>query len=104
MTRFLDPRTDIVFSFSPEQLERYDAFWDAVSRERTLMSGKFAEGEAKGRAEGEMIGRAEGRAEGEAIGEAKALLKAAAGMKALGLDPAVIAQATGLNLEQVEEL
>jgi predicted transposase/invertase (TIGR01784 family) len=86
MTRFLDPRTDIVLSFSPEQLERYDAFWDAVSREHTLMSGKFAEGEAKGRAEG----------------EAKGFLKTAAGMKALGLDSAAIAQATGLTPEQVE--
>ena len=44
MTRFLDPRTDISeeCGVTPEQLERYDAFWDAVSRERTLMSGKFA--------------------------------------------------------------
>ena len=66
--------------FTPEQLERYDAFWDAVSRERTLMSGKFAEGHAEG------------------------LLKAAAGMKALGLDSATIAQATGLPLERVAEL
>jgi hypothetical protein len=65
--------------FTPEQLERYDAFWDAVSRERTLMSGKFAEGHAEG--------------------ETKGLLKAAAGMKALGLDSAAIAQATGLPLE-----
>jgi predicted transposase/invertase (TIGR01784 family) len=88
MTRFLDPRTDIVFSSSPEQLERYDAFWDAVSRERTLMSGKFAEGEAKGRAEG----------------EAKDFLKTAAGMKALGMDSAAIAQATGLTPAQVAEL
>jgi predicted transposase/invertase (TIGR01784 family) len=74
--------------FTPEQLERYDAFWDAVSRERTLMSGKFAEGHAEGRAEGEVDG----------------LLKAAAGMKALGLDSAAIAQATGLPLERVAEL
>ena len=74
--------------FTPEQLERYDAFWDAVSRERTLMSGKFAEGHAEGLAEGETTG----------------LLKAAAGMKALGLDSAAIAQATGLPLERVAEL
>jgi predicted transposase YdaD len=32
------------------------------------------------------------------------LLKAAAGMKALGLDSAAIAQATGLSLERVAEL
>jgi predicted transposase YdaD len=100
MTRFLDPRTDIVFSFSPEQLERYDAFWDAVSRERTLMSGNFAEGAAKGRAEGEAMGRAVGRAEGQAEG----LLKAAAGMKALGLDFSTISQATGLTPEQIKDL
>ena len=70
--------------FTPAQLERYDAFWDAVSRERTLMSGKFAEGHAEG--------------------ETKGLLKAAAGMKALGLDSATIARATGLPLERVAEL
>jgi hypothetical protein len=70
--------------FTPEQLERYDAFWDAVSRERTLMSGKYAEGHAEG--------------------ETTGLLKAAAGMKTLGLDSAAIAQATGLPLERVAEL
>jgi predicted transposase/invertase (TIGR01784 family) len=82
--------------FTSEQLERYDAFWDAVSRERTLMSGKFAEGHAEG--------HAEGRAEGRVAGEVEGLLKAAAGMKALGLDSAIIARATGLPLERVAEL
>jgi len=70
--------------FSPGQLERYDAFWDAVSRERTLLSGKFKEGHAEGLAAG--------------------LLKAAAGMKALGLDAASIAAATGLPVERLEKL
>ena len=74
--------------FDLAQMARYEAFWDTVSRERTLMSGKFAEG----------------RAEGEAAGEARGLIKAAAGMKALGLDPATIARATGLPLERVAEL
>jgi predicted transposase/invertase (TIGR01784 family) len=76
--------------FNFAQMARYEAFWDAVSYERTLMSGKFAEGRAAGRAEAE--------------GETKGLLKAAAGMKALGLDSATIAQATGLPLERVAEL
>ena len=79
-------------SFSPAQLERYDSFWDAVSRERTLMSGKFAEGRADG--------RAEGRAEGETLG----LLKAAAGMKALGIELAAISQITGLTVERIADL
>ena len=31
-------------AFNPAELEAYDRFWDAVSRERTLISGSFAEG------------------------------------------------------------
>jgi len=79
-------------SFSPAQLEHYDSFWDLVSRERTLMSGKFAEGRAEG--------QTEGRAEGKTLG----LLKAAAGMKALGIEPATISLATGLPVERIQDL
>ena len=78
--------------FSSAQLERYDSFWDAVSRERTLMSAKFAEGLA----EGETLGLAKG----EALG----LLKAAASMKSLGIEPQVIAEATGLSIERIAGL
>jgi predicted transposase/invertase (TIGR01784 family) len=82
--------------FDPAQLESYDHFWDMVSYERTLMSGKFAEGRAEGIAEGQAKGRAEGIAEG--------LLKAAAAMKAAGMDHAVIAQVTGLSSDRIAEL
>ena len=78
--------------FSSAQLERYDSFWDAVSRERTLMSAKFAEGLA----EGETLGLAKG----EALG----LLKAAASMKSLGIEPHFIAEATGLSIERIAGL
>jgi predicted transposase/invertase (TIGR01784 family) len=47
--------------FSRGELEAYDRYWDAVSSERTLIAGKFAEG----RAEGELIGEARGEARGE---------------------------------------
>jgi len=106
--------------FSPAQLEHYDSFWDAVSRERTLMSAKFAEGLAEGLAEGKTLGLAEGKtlglaegktlglAEGEALGltkgESLGLLKAAASMKSLGIKPQVIAQATGLSIERIAGL
>ena len=82
--------------FSSAQLEHYDSFWDAVSRERTLMSAKFAEGLAEGLAEGETLGLAKG----EALG----LLKAAASMKSLGIEPQVIAEATGLSIERIAGL
>jgi len=90
--------------FSPAQLEHYDSFWDAVSRERTLMSAKFAEGLAEGLAEGETLGLAKGEALGLAMGEALGLLKAAASMKSLGIEPQVIAQATGLSIERIAGL
>ncbi|MEI7911355.1 MAG: Rpn family recombination-promoting nuclease/putative transposase [Verrucomicrobiota bacterium] len=94
--------------FSPAQLQHYDSFWDAVSCERTLMGAKFAEGLAEGRLEGRLEGRVEGETRGLAMGrtegETLGLLKAAAGMKALGIEPQVIAQATGLSIEQIAEL
>ncbi|MEI6604551.1 MAG: hypothetical protein WCP35_04525, partial [Verrucomicrobiota bacterium] len=62
----------------------------------TLMSGKFAEGRTEGIAEG----IAEGLTKGETLG----LLKAAAGMKALGIEPPAISQATGLTLAHIAEL
>ncbi len=47
-------------AFSPGELEAYDRYWDGVRTERTLLAGKTAEAEAKG--------REAGRAEGEAVG------------------------------------
>ena len=40
-------------AFTPGELEVYQSYWDQVSREKTLMSGKFEEGKAEGKAEGE---------------------------------------------------
>lgn len=38
-------------AYSPVELEAYDRFWDAVSTEKTLKAGAFAEGKAEGKAE-----------------------------------------------------
>jgi predicted transposase/invertase (TIGR01784 family) len=51
--------------FSPGELEAYDRYWDAVSCERTLISGKFAEGMEAGEAKGKIEGKAEGKTETE---------------------------------------
>jgi len=63
-----------------------------------------AEGLAEGEARGEVKGKAEGLLEGEARGEAKAKLQLAKGMKAQGLDVAVIAKVTGLGEKVIKEL
>jgi predicted transposase YdaD len=62
-------------SYSDNELDIYDRYWDSVRTQRTLYTGAIdegrAEGRAKGRAEGLVEGRAEGIAEGEAIGMEK---------------------------------
>src|SRR3990167_11501288 len=35
-------------AYSPAELDAYDRFWDAVSTEKTLKAGAYAEGEARG--------------------------------------------------------
>lgn len=50
-------------AYSVGELQAYDDYWDAVSREKTLLSAKYREG------------KAEGKAEGIAEGEARMLLK-----------------------------
>ena len=56
-------------AFTPAELEAYERFWDAVSRERTLISGGFQ----AGRDEGIEIGRSEGIEIGERRGMEEAV-------------------------------
>ena len=64
-------------AFSDAQLLGYDAFWDAVRVENTIISDALkkglTEGREKGLAEGRVKGLAEGRAEGLAEGREKGL-------------------------------
>ena len=78
-------------------LKAYRDNYAIAATERQL---GFAEGEAKGRAEGEAKGRAEGRVEGEA----EKNLENARNFKMLGVDPAIIAKATGLSIEEINQL
>ena len=60
-----------------------------------------AEGLEEGRAEGRAKGLEEGRAEGLEEGRAEANIENARRMKALGIDASVIAQVTGLSVEDI---
>ena len=119
-------------AFSDAQLLGYDAFWDAVRVENTIISDALkkgltegrekgltegraeglaegrekglAEGREKGLAEGREKGLAEGRAEGRAEGEKKALLNTARQMKADGLPAEVIAKYTHLTEKEIASL
>ena len=87
-------------AFSDAQLLGYDAFWDAVRVENTIISDALK----KGLTEGREKGLAEGRAEGRAEGEKKALLNTARQMKADGLPAEVIAKYTHLTEEEIASL
>ena len=67
-----------------------------------------AEGEAKGKAEGRAEGRAEGeakgRTEGIQLGEARARTETARNLLRMGLEPAKVAEAASLTLEEVHAL
>jgi predicted transposase YdaD len=86
-----------------------------VAREDGLSIGEakgFAEGEAKGIAigkeegkqEGIAIGKEEGKQEGIAEGEAKKARETAIAMLAKGLDIGLVADCTGLSVEDINAL
>jgi len=81
-------------AYTPVELEAYEKYWDAVSTQRTLMTGKYAEG------------KAEGKAEGLFEGELKGIDKTLQALKLLaqGQSVAAVAEATGLSLAIVEQL
>ena len=107
-------------SYTDAQLNGYDKFWDIVRTERTYINAAIrkgmSEGRAEGRAEGRVEGfeqgrakgraegRAEGMAQGRAEGEKSALYKVVERMRAMGLNDSQIAEATGMDLRQIEEL
>jgi len=43
-------------AYTPGELNLYESYWDQVSREKTLIMDKYAEGLAEGLAEGEAKG------------------------------------------------
>jgi predicted transposase YdaD len=76
-------------SYSEDELDIYDRYWDSVRTQRTLYIGAIDEGLAKGRAEGLAKGRAEGIAKGEAIGIEKGMAKGMAKGEAIGIEKGI---------------
>ena len=75
----------------------------AYARKVAIEEG-HAEGHAEGRAEGRAEGLAEGHAEGLAEGIRTANLQNAVKLKQLGVALEIISQATGLSIEEIENL
>ena len=74
-----------------------------IGHEQGLAEG-LEQGRAEGREEGLEQGREEGREEGLEQGREEGKLTTAAKLKALGVDPALISEATGLSADVVGRL
>ena len=72
-------------AYTPEQLLGYDKFWDIIRTEKTYYGSALRRGLAEGHAKG----RAEERA------------KVVLNMRSMGLSDEMIAQATGLTIEEI---
>ena len=95
-------------AFSEAQLLGYEKFWDIISVEKTLYNSAIrkgmAEGMEKGKAEGLAEGLEKGKAEGKEEGRKEEQRAIASNLKQQGVSPQVIAQCTGLSLEDIEKL
>ena len=75
-------------TYTPTELESYDAYWDSISTEKTLLLGKYEEG----------------LAEGEAKGLVKGLQLMATNMLIANEPLDKISQFTGLSISDIEAL
>ena len=91
-------------AFTEAQLHGYEKFWDAISVERTLVGSAERRGKEIGLKEGLKEGMEKGLKEGLEKGRREALLATARKLKAMGLDAAAIAGATGMGEEEINSL
>ena len=95
-------------AFSDAQLLGYDAFWDSVRVENTLISDAQKKGLEQGREQGLEQGLEQGREQGleqgRAEGRMEERLSNARNLKRLGVPAGTIAQATGLSADEIEKL
>jgi len=83
-------------AFTPEELARYEAYWDWVRTEKTISEGSLARGEAIGLEKGEAIGRTAERTEVQK--------KVVINSHKAGLPVETISFITGLTSEQTIEI
>ena len=83
-------------AFTPEELEKYEAYWDMIRVEKSIRAGALRKGEKIGIKKGEKIGIEKGKAE-EKLEIAKKLLNA-------NIPINIIIESTGLTKEELENL
>lgn len=102
----------IYYNMSAAERHAYDEHLSAIMIQNDVLDSAKLEGRIEGKAEGKAEGLAEGKAEGKiegkieglAEGEAKAQRLIAANLKKQGVDAEMIAQCTGLSVDEINEL
>lgn len=97
-----------IAKFTPRELREYEdsrkAYRDLKNCLDTAKKEGLEEGEKKGLKKGLEQGLEQGRAEGRAEGEKTKSIAIAKKMKAMGMDDAIIMQATGLSATELADL
>jgi predicted transposase/invertase (TIGR01784 family) len=86
--------------------EREETDWDnyVKSRVSDAVTEGFTEGFTEGEAKGKAEGFTKGEAKGEAKGKAKGKAETAINLLRMGMDKEKVSQATGLSLEEIQNL
>jgi predicted transposase/invertase (TIGR01784 family) len=87
-------------SYSREELEKYDKYWDIVRTQRMFLKDALKKGWMQGVEEG----KAEGKAEGKIEGEHQASLKIAKRLKENGLSVEEISKITGVSPDEIASI
>lgn len=83
-------------AYSPAELDAYEGYWKQVSSEKTLQEESLL----KGRIEGKIESMAEGMAKGKIEGSIETAKK----LKAKGIPVTVIAECTGLTVDEINKI
>ncbi len=92
------------YSMTPQERMAYDEHLTAVMIQNDVIDSAKLEGRLEGRLEGKIEGRLEGKIEGRLEGIEQERLSNARKMKDKGLDSTMIADITGLSLDEIARL
>jgi predicted transposase/invertase (TIGR01784 family) len=93
-----------VARLSKEERRAYERHLEQLSSERSVLETARREGEELGLKKGEQIGLQKGEQIGLEKGERRKAIETACKLKAKGFPTAIIAEATGLSVEEVDAL
>ena len=92
------------YSMTPQERMAYDEHLTAVMIQNDVIDSAKLEGRLEGRLEGKIEGRLEGKIEGRFEGIEQERLSNARKMKDKGLNSTMIADITGLSLDEIAKL